>query len=153
MSLSLVLAAALSAAGPAGCSPEAPDRLLDGYYTAEAADFDPQGWKEFLTIYVSAGRIVSAEYDARNASGFLRTWDIAEMRTSNNARASHQIQAARAYRATLLTRQDPTKIGPLPGLAQAHPAFQRLAEAAVAQARSGDPRVVFVPPADQKRPE
>ena len=35
--------------------------LQDGYYTAQAAEFS-HGWKEYITIMVKEGSIVSVEY-------------------------------------------------------------------------------------------
>ena len=43
------------------CSDEA--ALKDGYYTAQAAQFS-HGWKEYITIMVKGGAIVSVEYNA-----------------------------------------------------------------------------------------
>jgi major membrane immunogen (membrane-anchored lipoprotein) len=128
----------------AACVSEPQNLLHDGYYTAEAAEFDTQGWKEFLTIYVSAGRIVSATYNARNASGFLRSWDMADRRRSNMATGTNQNKYARAYTTSLLNRQDPDRVTPVPGAAWAHPNFQALASAAVAQSKAGKQRLVFV---------
>ena len=54
--------------------------LQDGYYTAQAADFN-FGWKEYITIMVKGGSIVSVEYNAENASGFIKSWDNAYMQT------------------------------------------------------------------------
>ena len=136
--------AVLAAAGPTACSTDASKLMEDGYYTAEAFGFDAQGWKEFLTIYISDDRIVIAEYDAKNASGFLRSWDMADMRAMNAALGTYHNKYARAYTMALLNRQDPDQIQPLPGAAHAHRPFQRLAEAALAQARAGDKRVAFV---------
>ena len=41
--------------------------LQDGYYTAQASEFS-HGWKEYITILVKGGSIVSVEYNAENAS-------------------------------------------------------------------------------------
>ncbi len=41
--------------------------LQDGYYTAQAADFN-FGWKEYITIMVK-------EYNAENPSGFIKSWE------------------------------------------------------------------------------
>ena len=128
----------------AGCDSDQQNLLKDGYYTAEAAEFNSEGWKEFLTIYVSAGRIVSAEYNSKNVSGFLRSWDMADKRRSNLATGSNHSKYARAYTTALLNRQDPAKITPIPGAAQAHPNFQLLAAAAVAQSKAGNRRPIFV---------
>ena len=50
-------------------------RLQDGYYTAQAEEFN-YGWKEYITILVKGGNIVSVEYNAENASGFIKMWDL-----------------------------------------------------------------------------
>jgi len=128
----------------AGCGREEGDLLKDGYYTAEAAEYNSEGWKEFLTIYVSAGRIVSAEYNSKNLSGFLRSWDMADKRLSNITTGTNQSKYARAYTTALLNRQDPAKITPIPGAVKAHPNFQLLAAAAVAQSKAGSHRPAFV---------
>ena len=52
--------------------------LQDGYYTAQASQFN-FGWKEYVTIMVKGGNIVSVEYNAENASGFIKSWDNAYM--------------------------------------------------------------------------
>ena len=53
------------------CGSRASD-LKDGYYTAEQAEFDEHGWKEYVTICVSGGEIILIEYNAFNASGFIK---------------------------------------------------------------------------------
>ena len=69
----LLLASLLTACG-------SPTGLQDGYYTAQAAEFN-FGWKEYITILVKGGRIISVEYNAENASGFIKSWDNAYMQT------------------------------------------------------------------------
>jgi len=132
---------------PAACAPGPPPGapgLKDGYYTAEAVVFDAQGWKEYLTIYVFNGRIVNAEYDSRNSRGFLRSWDMADKRRSTLATGTNQSKYRREYAAALLNRQNPAEVTPFPGASQVLPNFQRLAEEAVKQARTGNPGVAFV---------
>ena len=142
LALAGLLAAALG--GLAACAEGPQDLLKDGYYLAEAVDFDSQGWKEFLNIYVCDGRIVSAQYDSRNSRGFLRSWDMADKRRSVLTMGTNQSKYSRAYTMALLNRQDPALVTPIPGAAQAHPNFQRLAEAAMAQAKRGNKGAAFV---------
>ena len=61
----LLLASLLTACG-------SPTGLQDGYYTAQAAEFN-FGWKEYITILVKGGRIISVEYNAENARGFIKS--------------------------------------------------------------------------------
>ena len=62
--------------------------LQDGYYTAQAAEFN-FGWKEYITIMVKDGSIVSVEYNAENASGFIKSWDNAYMQTMFHANGTY----------------------------------------------------------------
>ena len=74
MILSLLLLASLLTS----CGDQA--GLQDGYYTAQVSEFS-HGWKEFITILVKGGSIVSVEYNAENASGFIKSWDNSYMQT------------------------------------------------------------------------
>ena len=65
-----ILSFLLMAAFLTGCGDQTD--LQDGYYTAQAADFS-HGWKEYITIMVKGGSIVSVEYNAENPSGFIKS--------------------------------------------------------------------------------
>ena len=54
----LLLAVLLAALAFTGCGST---KYQDGSYRAEAADFDQHGWKEFLDITVTGGKITSVE--------------------------------------------------------------------------------------------
>ena len=57
----LLLAVLLAALAFTGCGST---KYQDGSYRAEAADFDQHGWKEFLDITVTGGKITSVDFDA-----------------------------------------------------------------------------------------
>ncbi|MDR1921508.1 MAG: FMN-binding protein [Candidatus Adiutrix sp.] len=141
--ISLILAAALAAALPTACSQNS-GGLRNGYYTAETASFDAQGWKEFITIYVHDQKIITVEYNAKNASGFIRSWDMDYMRAMDEAVGTYPNKYARAYKNALLSKQNPALVEAQPGAAAAHRSFQLLAEAALNQARTGDKKIVSV---------
>ncbi len=69
-----VMVFVIAAGALAGCG--STKRLKDGFYTAEMAEFS-HGWEEYLIIQVKNNKIVSAEYNARNESGFIKAWDNA----------------------------------------------------------------------------
>ena len=72
-----------------GCSDKTTETALqDGYYTAQAAEFS-HGWKEYITIMVKGGNIVSVEYNAENASGFIKSWDSNYMQVMLNAQGTY----------------------------------------------------------------
>ena len=117
--------------------------LQDGYYTAQAAEFS-HGWKEYITIMVKGGSIVSVEYNAENASGFIKSWDNAYMQTMLHSNGTYPNQYTRYYAGQLLEGQGEAGIDVLTGASSSHSSFEKLAAAVLEQARKGDSSVVPV---------
>ncbi len=134
--LVLLLALPLSA-----CSEKT--ALQDGYYTAQAADFS-HGWKEFVTIMVKGGSIVSVEYNAENASGFIKSWDNAYMQNMLHSNGTYPNEYTRYYASQLLEGQGQGQIDALSGASSSWGSFQKLSEAVLEQARLGDSSIVMV---------
>ena len=134
----LAAAWALSACAPARGA------MRDGYYTAEFSDFDQFGWKEFVTMYVNNNRIVSVDYDARNASGFVKSWDMAFMRAMRAQDGTYPNRYARGYAAMLLDYQNAEDIDALSGATYSCETFRALAAAAIDKAQAGDRTVALV---------
>ena len=118
-------------------------RLQDGYYTAQAEEFN-YGWKEYITILVKGGNIVSVEYNAENASGFIKSWDNAYMQTMLHSDGTYPNEYTRYYANQLLEGQGEGSIDGLAGATSSHGSFQILAKAVVEQARKGDSSIAFV---------
>ena len=133
---SLLLAAGLLTA----CGGE--PGLQDGYYTAQAAEFS-HGWKEYITILVKGGDIISVEYNAENASGFIKSWDNAYMQTMLHANGTYPNEYTRYYANQLLEGQGEGTIDAITGATSSHGSFQILAQAVLEQARRGDSSIVF----------
>lgn len=117
--------------------------LQDGYYTAQAAEYN-FGWKEYITIMVKDGSIVSVEYNAENASGFIKSWDNAYMQTMLHSNGTYPNEYTRYYANQLLEGQGEGSIDALSGASSSHGSFQLLAKAVLEQARLGDSSIVFV---------
>ena len=117
--------------------------LQDGYYTAQAAEFN-HGWKEYITIMVKGGSIVSVEYNAENASGFIKSWDNAYMQAMLHSNGTGPNQYTRYYAGQLLEGQGEAGIDVLTGASSSHSSFEKLAAAVLEQARKGDSSVVPV---------
>lgn len=117
--------------------------LQDGYYTAQAAEFN-HGWKEYITIMVKEGSIVSVEYNAENASGFIKSWDNAYMQTMLHTNGTYPNEYTRYYAGQLLEGQGKGEIDAITGASSSHGSFQKLAQAVLEQARRGDSSIVFV---------
>ena len=118
-------------------------RLQDGYYTAQAEEFN-YGWKEYITILVKGGNIVSVEYNAENASGFIKSWDNAYMQTMLHSDGTYPNEYTRYYANQLLEGQGEGSIDTITGASSSHASFQILAQAVLEQARKGDSSIVFI---------
>ncbi|MDR2370851.1 MAG: FMN-binding protein [Treponema sp.] len=126
------------------------DRVADGYFTAEAAEYDSHGWKEFVSLYMNNGRIITVEYNAKNASGFIKSWDMDYMRRMNAKDGTYPNRYTRTYALALLNRQHPGRIDALAGATESWHAFRLLAAAAMVQAEKGDKRTALVEIPGQK---
>ena len=127
-----------SAAGPGN------QKLADGYYTAEAASYNRHGWKEYLTIYVDNNNIVTVDFDAKNAAGFPRSWDMDYMRLMIARKGTYPTAFGREYSAALLRLQKPEGIDALTGATDSYNSFKILAATAISQARANDKNVALV---------
>lgn len=117
--------------------------LQDGYYTAQVSEFS-HGWKEYITIMVKGGSIVSVEYNAENASGFIKSWDNAYMQTMLHSNGTYPNEYTRYYAGQLLAGQGNGTIDALSGASSSYDSFQKLAAAVLEQARKGDSSIMLV---------
>lgn len=117
--------------------------LQDGYYTAQASEFN-YGWKEYITIMVKGGSIVSVEYNAENASGFIKSWDNTYMQTMLHATGTYPNEYTRYYAGQLLDGQGEIKVDALAGATSSYGSFQKLEAAVIGQAKQGDSSIVIV---------
>ena len=136
-----ILSFLLMAAFLTGCGDQT--GLQDGYYTAQAADFS-HGWKEYITIMVKGGSIVSVEYNAENPSGFIKSWDNAYMQTMLHSNGTYPNEYTRYYAGQLLEDQGDESIDLLTGATSSGISFKKLSAAVLEQARQGDSSIVSV---------
>jgi len=120
--------------------------MKDGYYTAEEAEYNSKGWKEYLTICVSGGQIILVEYNAYNQAGFLKSWDMDYMRRMNTTEGTYPNEYYRYYGRKLLERQDIEGIDALSGATESHKAFIMLAKTVLKKAGEGNRRTTLVYP-------
>ena len=118
-------------------------QLQDGYYTAQMSEYS-HGWKEYITILVKGGSIVSVEYNAENASGFIKSWDNAYMQTMLHSNGTYPNEYTRYYANQLLTGQGEGGIDAISGATSSHGTFQMLARAVLEQSRKGDSGIIYV---------
>ena len=137
----LVLASCSAGGGSAGSGGQ---KLADGYYAAEAASWNRHGWKEYISIYVDNNNIVTVDYNAKNASGFLRSWDMDYMRLMGALTGTYPTAYGREYSAALLRLQGPEGIDALAGATESCDSFKILAATAISRAKAKDKSVALV---------
>lgn len=139
--LSMLLTVSLLTA--CGNQEETEQGLKDGYYTAKMSEFS-HGWKEYITILVKGGSIISVEYNAENASGFIKSWDNTYMQNMLQVSGTYPNEYTRYYANQLLEGQGEEGIDALSGATSSHGSFQILSQAVLEQARMGDSSIAIV---------
>ena len=128
----------------AGCGEKQDSSSMqDGTYTAQMEEYS-HGWREFVTITVKNGVIVTAEYNAENSSGFIKSWDNAYMNNMKTVTGTYPNEYTRYYANQLLEGQGKNSIDALSGASSSHASFQKLATTVLEQARQGDSTIVIV---------
>ncbi len=117
--------------------------LQDGYYTAQASEFS-HGWKEYITIMVKGGSIVAVEYNAENASGFIKSWDSTYMQAMLHGTGTYPNEYTRYYAGQLLDGQGEEEIDALTGATSSYGSFQKLEAAVIEQAKQGNSSIAIV---------
>ena len=124
-----------------GCGSE--KGMKNGYCTAEMKEYD-YGWKEYVCIFVKNNTIVSIEFNAKNASGFIKAWDNAYMENMKPVSGTYPNEYTRLYGSRLLESQDIEEVDVVSGATSSGGNFYKLVNAAVEQAREGNSEVAVV---------
>lgn len=117
----------------------------DGYYSVIAQNWDDHGWKEFITICVNNGVITTVEYNAVNASGYVKSWDMDYMRLMKAVSGSYPNEYTRRYAADLIRTQGNGEIDVLTGATDSWSSFTQLSRVVLNNARQGDTAMALVP--------
>lgn len=117
--------------------------LKDGFYTAQMSEFS-HGWKEYLIIQVKDGTIVSAEYNAKNQSGFIKAWDNTYMKNMMSKQGTYPNKYTREYVQQLMNEQTDITVDAVTGASSSGKNFEKLAPAVLEQAAKGDSATVIV---------
>ncbi|MCI8365200.1 MAG: FMN-binding protein [Eubacterium sp.] len=120
-----------------------PATMQDGTYTAQMSEYS-HGWREFVTITVKNGEVVTAEYNAENSSGFIKSWDTAYMNNMKTVTGTYPNEYTRYYAAFLKGQKDVPEIDALTGASNSGANFKRLSDAVVNKAKQGDSTIAFV---------
>lgn len=121
----------------------ADNKMKDGYYTAEMGTYS-HGWKEYVCIMVKDNQIISAEYNAKNESGFIKAWDNEYMKNMNSFAGTYPNDYTRRYVSQLIEDQSAGDIDTVSGATSSGGQFRLLAEAVILQAIEGNPEKVII---------
>ena len=99
---------------------------------------------EYLIIQVKNNKIVSAEFNARNESGFIKAWDNAYMKNMMPGSATYPNKYTREYVQQLIDGQTDTKVDVISGATNSGKNFEKLVVAVLKQAAVGDSSTVVV---------
>lgn len=130
-----------------GCSSK--EAMKDGYYTAEMSDYS-HGWKEYVCILVKNNKIVSVEFNAKDSSGYIKAWDNAYMKNMYSVNGTYPNEYTRYYAAELIEQQNDAGVDALTGASTSGSNFNRLAAAAIEQAKKGKSETVQVEVEEEK---
>lgn len=111
--------------------------LKDGFYTAEMSEYS-YGWQEYLIIQVKGGKIVSAEYNAKNESGFIKAWDNNYMKNMLSQQGTYPNKYTREYVQQLMDGQKEADVDAISGASTSGKNFVKLVDAVLKQAAAGD---------------
>ncbi|MDE6888229.1 MAG: FMN-binding protein [Eubacterium sp.] len=138
--ITLIFPVLLCALLLSGCSSS---HLKDGFYTAQMSEYS-HGWKEYLCIMVKDDKIVYAEFNAKDPSGYIKAWDNAYMRNMAAVESTYPNDYTRKYVAQLMEAQGTDGLDTVSGATHSGNNFVRLAAAVIEQAASGNPNTVTV---------
>lgn len=118
-------------------------KMKDGFYTAEMAEYS-HGWKEYLCIMVKNDTIIYAEFNAKNPSGYIKSWDNAYMESMLTTSGTYPNEYTRNYVSQLLETQNPDAVDAISGASSSAGNFKKLADAVISQAVRGDSSTAVV---------
>lgn len=124
-----------------GCGSQT--KMQDGFYSAEMSDYS-FGWKEYVCIMVKNDKIVYAEFNAKDPSGYVKAWDNSYMQNMASVTGTYPNEYTRYYTAELLEKQSSSGVDALTGASTSGNHFKLLTAAVIEQAVKGNADTVIV---------
>lgn len=112
--------------------------MKDGTYTAEDKNFDDHGWKAYVTIIVSGGKVSDTKFDYTSEDGTTKSKNVVYGEKMSQIAGITPDEYLPQYENALVTTQDPTKIEVVTGATTSHKDFKTLAKIAMDAAKVGN---------------
>lgn len=87
---------------------------------------------------------MSAEFNAKNESGFIKAWDNSYMKNMNSVQGTYPNKYTREYVQQLVDGQADVKVDVVTGATHSGDNFKKLVEAVLEQAKKGDSKTKIV---------
>lgn len=136
----IIAAAVMCAAILSGCSAG----MKDGTYKAEYKSYDDHGWKDYVSITVSGGKITAVDYDSLNEAGEKKSADTAYREQMEPVSKTYPEKFSKELEDQLVDKQDVKKVDAVAGATTSSNAFKILATEALSAAKSGKTDTVTV---------
>ncbi len=126
----------------AGCGKTAD--FQDGTYQAQVADYDSNGYKDFVQVTVKDGAVTELVYDGVDANGRLRTNDATLASRMEETQGTYPKKYTDDLVNQYLEAQDPTQVDAVAGATNSSNTFLALMTALEPNMRSGDTTVLVI---------
>ncbi len=136
----IIAAAVMCSAVLSGCSAG----MKDGTYKAEYKSYDDHGWKDYVSITVSGGKITAVDYDSLNESGAKKSEDEAYRAQMEPVSKTYPAKFYKELEDKLVEGQDVKKVDAVTGATTSSNDFKILATEALDAAKSGKTDTVTV---------
>lgn len=139
--IALVLSTLLTGGMLVGCGAK---EMKDGTYTAEDKNFDDHGWKAYVTITVSSGKILTTKFDYITKDETTKSGNSAYGEKMSQSVAITPDEFLPQYENALVTTQNPSKVEVITGATTSHKDFKTLAKSAMDAAKVGNTKTVQI---------
>lgn len=116
----------------------------DGIYSAEFRDFDSRGYKDYLKVTVSGGKVTDIVFDGVDAEGNLKSQDADYKSTMEELQGTYPEKYATDLENQYLDMSDIEKVDAVAGATYSSESFIALFHALEKSMESGDSKLVVI---------
>ncbi|WP_312640659.1 FMN-binding protein [Hydrogenoanaerobacterium sp.] len=136
-----LVAALLCASLLTGCS----SGMKDGTYKAEYKNADDHGWKDYVQVTVSGGKISEVDFDSINADGVLKSADPSYREAMEPVSGTYPEKFMKELEDQLISKQEVKKVDTLAGATLSTDSFKVLVTEALSKgAQKGNTATIIV---------
>lgn len=142
--IAILAAAALMVLALTGCNTQAPKVYQDGTYTAEFAQYDSYGYKDFVKATVKGGAVIEVVYDGKDEAGMLKTEDTKYEADMKALQDTYPLKYSADLENQYMQTQDIDQVDALANATYSSDSFRALFTALEQRMQDGDTTLVVV---------